>query len=577
MSSDATTFPAGGAVVGDERFPPPPLRRDPPARIEPFEAGLIATVGTAALLLMVVGAFALVTIAAGHPGYVSPFGRDLFFGWLAGPLHGLGHSIHLGYHSVRLDETVGIGGAFVCWLIVLACGSRMHARIAIAGVVALHLIFFLSPPLSLTDVFNYVNYGRMGVVHGLNPYTTIPILEPHTDASFLLSNWHHLLSPYGPLFTLFTYALVPLGVATSFWVMKALLLVAALATLRLVWLSAELLGMRPLVPTLFVGANPVVLLWGLGGDHNDFFMVFFLMLAVYLLLRAQATIRARGAAPGHVAMSPPATPTAPRGATIAPRAAAPPSPQITRVMPAAAPAVTHAASDGANVSTNGTGPHAPVQDHAVRDRVVSTLGGPQFWAGFALIAAFSIKASAAVIVPVLLFAIQRRVRFLAGMVVGLAVFGGATLIAFGPHLPDLSTQSSLVTQESIPNLLGIALGQGGETDTLRVILDGVLIVAIAGATLWAWRTRRWLPAAAFAVFALLLTLSWELPWYVYWLLPLAALTRARSLRIAGVVLSAYLILAWMPLLNDFLGTINFHPGSYALAKQHEYTTKKLLH
>ena len=31
--------------------------------------------------------------------------------------------------------------------------------------------------------------------------------------SFLLSNWHELLSPYGPLFTLLTFALVPLGVA----------------------------------------------------------------------------------------------------------------------------------------------------------------------------------------------------------------------------------------------------------------------------------------------------------------------------------------------------------------------------
>ena len=30
-------------------------------------------------------------------------------------------------------------------------------------------------------MFNYVNYGRMEVVHNLNPYTTIPVLEPHND------------------------------------------------------------------------------------------------------------------------------------------------------------------------------------------------------------------------------------------------------------------------------------------------------------------------------------------------------------------------------------------------------------
>ncbi len=48
----------------------------------------------------------------------------------------------------------------------------------------MHAIFFLAPPLALTDVFNYVNYGRMEVVHHLNPYTTIPILEPHNDPSY---------------------------------------------------------------------------------------------------------------------------------------------------------------------------------------------------------------------------------------------------------------------------------------------------------------------------------------------------------------------------------------------------------
>ena len=92
-------------------------------------------------------------------------------------------------------------------------GMRLSARWAIVTVVAVHAILFLAPPMSLTDVFNYINYGRMEIVHHLNPYTTLPISEPHSDPSYALSNWHELLSPYGPLFTLLTFALVPLGVA----------------------------------------------------------------------------------------------------------------------------------------------------------------------------------------------------------------------------------------------------------------------------------------------------------------------------------------------------------------------------
>jgi hypothetical protein len=539
MSSEATSVPARGAIIADDRRTPPPLKRQGPARSELLETRLIATLGTAALLLMVIGALTIVGIAAGHPTFVSPFSRDEFPGWMSGPLGFIGKPIHIGFSHLKLDYTLGIGAAYLCWLVVLGCASRMHARVAIVGVVALHVIFFLSPPLSLTDVFNYINYGRMGVVHGLNPYTTIPALEPHTDPTFLISNWHHLLSPYGPLFTLFTYALVPLGVAASFWVLKALLLAAALGTLRLVWRCAEMLGRRPLAPTLFVGANPLVLLWGLGGDHNDFFLVFFLMLGIYLLLRAR---EARQAA-----------------------AAAPQQSQLTAVVPAL----------NGRPSLNGDGALSAVRSTAAS---LATRYSPSLeaYAGFAFIVAVAIKASAAVVLPVMLFATPRRARLLGGMLVAAVLLGGASVIAFGPHLPDLSTQSSLVTADGLPNLLGLALGQGGETDTLRAILDIALLLAVAGATLWAWRTRRWIPAAGFAVLALLLTLSWELPWYVYWLLPLAALSRARSLRVAGIVLSAYLILAWMPMMNDFIHTLGFHPSSTPLGEQHSKLTKHLL-
>ena len=47
---------------------------------------------------------------------------------------------------------------------------------------------------------------------------------------------------------------------------------------------------------VLVGLNPIVLIWGLGGDHNDFLMVFFIMLGFYLLLRAGGGDSGRGAA-----------------------------------------------------------------------------------------------------------------------------------------------------------------------------------------------------------------------------------------------------------------------------------------
>ena len=46
---------------------------------------------------------------------------------------------------------------------------------------------------------------------------------------------------------------------------------------------------------MLVGLNPIVLVWGLGGDHNDFLMMFFIVLGFYLLLLRD------GARPGAAA------------------------------------------------------------------------------------------------------------------------------------------------------------------------------------------------------------------------------------------------------------------------------------
>ena len=55
---------------------------------------------------------------------------------------------------------------------------------------------------------------------------------------------------------------------------------------------------------------------------------------------------------------------------------------------------------------------------------------------------------------------RRLAQVLLGMAVTTAAIAVASLIAFGLHFPDLSTQSQLVTSVSVPNLIGLALGAG---------------------------------------------------------------------------------------------------------------------
>jgi hypothetical protein len=387
----------------------------------------------------VVTSLLLVSVASARPGiFTSPQAAKpgAYPRWIAGPTGALTSWFTTSAHTERVLFTAAIATMLVAYLVVIYSARRLRPVWVLGAIVALHVIFLLSPPLTLSDVFNYLNYGRMESVYHLNPYTTIPALEPHSDPTFLLSNWHGLLSPYGPLFTVFTIGLVGLGVAGSFWAMKAALMLASLGVVFLVYRCAGLLGRNPLAAAVIVGANPIVLVWGLGGDHNDSLMLFFLVLGFWLLLRAESLRVGKRARPA---------PEGERGVIATARRA-------------------WAWIDGMP---------RPLVD-----------GEPWPWmeigAGVALAAAVAIKASSAVLIPVVLAGAARRLRVLTGLLIGLAGVGVMTVAAFGVNLPNIGQQDRLVIPDGIPNLIGLALGFGGATVQMRNVLTVLLVLVIAG-------------------------------------------------------------------------------------------------
>jgi len=527
-----------------------PLRG--PARISEREKALAGSDARPRRLDVALGVGALVAIlgcallevlaAADRPSILAATTTPHFFPhWMAGPFGGLWPSLTRSTKALRYLFSGAIFVMYVSYLVGLKYVPRLSAPWAIGAIVGVHLIMFSAPPLALTDIFNYVNYGRMEIVHHLNPYTTVPVLEPHSDPSYALSNWHQLLSPYGPVFTLMTFAVVPLGVAASFWTLKGLLMLASLGIVLLVWRSARLLDRDPVAAIVLVGLNPIVLIWGLGGDHNDFLMMFFVVLGFHLLLRA-------GTMPGAL-----------RGSVVE-TASPTPEPQ-------------------GGVEKAGTAPGA-LPDGG--EKAEAALWSPVLLgAGAAFVVAVAIKASAGILLPVVLAVLLRRRRDLMQVVVGMAIsavlLGVCSVVAFGPHFPDLATQGRLVTMVSMPNLLGLALGLGGETEALRVALSGVLLACVAACSVLAWRRREALTWAGWASIALLVTLAWVLPWYVLWVLPLAALSTSSRLRTAALLLGVYFIIAWAPVTGYAFNAIGFHPEKTALGRLHQRYVKELLY
>jgi hypothetical protein len=348
--------------------------------------------GRIAIGTIILATFAIVAAATSGPSILVPRSVQIFPNWEAGPLHTLIPRLITDAHTVGL--------VFSCVLVVmlLAYGAALGAvrslsmRTIAITVVALHLILLLSPPMQLTDLFNYLGYARLGALHHLNPYTHV-IRQEVFDPVYGFSSWHNLRSPYGPLFIAMTYPLALVSLPIAYWAVKLATVALSLAFVALVWQIARQLGRDPRFPVAFVALNPVFLIYAIEGFHNDFFMLVPMMGAISLVL-------------------------------------------------------------------------------AGRDRP----------AGGVLMLAVAVKFTAVLLLPFLLVAAhtrQRRVAVLVGAAVAAVPLIALDLALFGFSLPNLSQQSTLLTDFSITNVFGLLLGIGGTPALLKIAAVGVV---------WWWRT-----------------------------------------------------------------------------------------
>jgi hypothetical protein len=145
------------------------------------------------------------------------------------------------------------------------------------------LAFAAAPVLLSHDVFSYLDYARLGVVHHLDPYVHPPAAAP-ADPVFADVTWPHTTSAYGPLFTLASYPLawLPVGIAVA--VLKAVAALSVLGLATLVSRIAAWRGADPLRAAALVALNPLVLVHVVGGAHNDGLTMLVAMLGVAALL-----------------------------------------------------------------------------------------------------------------------------------------------------------------------------------------------------------------------------------------------------------------------------------------------------
>ena len=196
-------------------------------------------------------------------------------------------------------------------------------------------------------------------------------------------------------------------------------------------------------------------------------------------------------------------------------------------------------------------------------------------AGAAVMLAVGVKFIAVLLLPFLLVAARgtrRRRDVLVGAALTAIPLVVLSVALFGFSLPNLSQQGSLLTPFSIPNILGYVIGAGGATTLILRLAEVGLVVAIV---LLIRRPGDWLTHAGWAVAALIASSAWLMPWYVIWLLPLAALASSVRLRRTAVALTVLVVLTFMPVNSTVFAWLHFTPTNGAAWRASQTLQTKL--
>ncbi|MPZ22689.1 MAG: DUF2029 domain-containing protein [Dehalococcoidia bacterium] len=144
------------------------------------------------------------------------------------------------------------------------------------------ILSFMYPPMSVDFIHN-VSDARTLFVFGGNPMVTPPDAHPFPVGQ----SYGSLPAPYGPLWflLLFPVALVGEGVDAALHVLKFYTSLYYLASAVLVYLIARRVtpGRESLALVLYAW-NPFIVLRIAGNGHNDVTMLFFVLLALWLLV-----------------------------------------------------------------------------------------------------------------------------------------------------------------------------------------------------------------------------------------------------------------------------------------------------
>jgi hypothetical protein len=171
-----------------------------------------------------------------------------------------------------------------------ARGDRTLGRWVLGLGLACAVVLLWSYPLFSQDVFDYLFHTHEWVRYGASPFTHTPS-QFSFDPLYPYVSWTEAPSPYGPVWILLTAPLSWLAGSDLFAnlvLFKGLSVICYAGSALLLYLIlGKALPRYRVAGTLLFTWNPLVLMEFGGSGHNDIVMVFFAILAAWLVLNGR--------------------------------------------------------------------------------------------------------------------------------------------------------------------------------------------------------------------------------------------------------------------------------------------------
>lgn len=201
--------------------------------------------------------------------------------------------VHVGYFQRPLSTTIFLTILFFLFffyllILWLTKNDRLKANQLWWLIFATVVILFLSYPAFSHDIFNYIFDAKIVAFYHQNPYRVKPLDFPD-DPMTRFMHWTHRPSVYPPLWISLSVVPFVFGFGKfllQLFLFKAMMAGFYLGTIWLIWKISEALTPKQKIFNIaFYAFSPLVLIESLVSGHNDGVMVFFALLAFYLLLK----------------------------------------------------------------------------------------------------------------------------------------------------------------------------------------------------------------------------------------------------------------------------------------------------